>query len=128
MATKLADKIREALKPHLKPDEELRSVGYVRSGSVWRALLTILLIRFWYVGITKERAIFLRVNRWGKPDESMRFITPLNDLKLDGKRIAAITPQYGAPQKFRLLPLASSRKSGLDIDEFKEALTSHEAV
>ena len=127
MATKLADKIREALKPHLKPDEELRSVGYVRSGSWW-GQFTFIPFKFWYVGITKERAIFLRVNRWGKPDESMRFITPLNDLKLDGKWITVITPQHGVPQKFRLLPLASSRKSGLDLDEFKEALTSHEAV
>ena len=125
MATKLAERIREALKPYLEPDEELRSVGQVRSGPL--LLGGLLFVKFWYVGITKKRAIFVRLTALSKPDENMRFTTPLNNVKLDGKRIAVITPKEGMPQKFRF-HFGARRATGLDIDEFKEALTTHEPV
>jgi len=66
MATKLAERIREALKPYLEPDEELRSVGQVRSGSL--LLGGFVFAKFWYVGITKKRAIFVRLTALSKPE------------------------------------------------------------
>lgn len=128
---KLADRIREALKPHLEPDEELRSVGQVTSGSMstMRAMLLtagigyLLFVKSWYVGVTQKRAIFVRLKASSKPDESMRFATPLNNVKLDGKGIAVITPEEGMPQNFKF-HFGARRATGLDIDEFNAALAT----
>jgi hypothetical protein len=127
----LADRIRDAIKPHLEPDEELRSAGQVTSGrtSSLRAMLLtggigyLFLVKSWYVGVTQKRAIFVRLTASSKPDESMRFATPLNNVKLDGKGIALLTPEEGMPQNFTF-HFGARRATGLDLDEFKAALAA----
>jgi len=127
----LADRIRDALKPRVEPDEELRSVGQVTSGrtSSLRAMLLtggigyLLFVKSWYVGVTQRRAVFVRLTASSRPDESMQFATPLSNVKLDGKGIALLTPEEGMPQNFTF-HFGARRATGLDLDEFKAALAT----
>lgn len=128
--TKLADRIREALKPQLEPDEELRSVGQVTSGPIsamqpWILIIGIglLFVKSWHVGVTQKRVIFVRLKASSKPDESVRFATPLNNVKLNGNGIAVIAAEEGMPQTFKF-HFGARRATGLDIDEFKAALAT----
>jgi hypothetical protein len=123
IVAKLADRIQEAFKPSLDPDEQLLSVGQVTSGPlIGQAFLAIVFLKFWWVGITQKRAIFVRLTAMsGKPDESTRVATPLSNLKLDGKNIAVIAPQDGLPSSFKLY-FGVKRVTGLDKDEFKANL------
>ena len=118
---KLADQIREALKPHLEADEELRSVGQVTSSSLTSLILFLAFAKYWYVGITQKRVFFARSAALRKNFADIRFSTPLNNVKLDGKRFAVVTPVEAMPQNFYLL-FATKRATGLDLDEFKKAL------
>lgn len=118
---KLADQIREALKPHLEADEELRSVGQVTSSSLTSLILFLAFAKYWYVGITQKRVVFVRSGASRKPNANIRFSTPLNNVKLDGKRFAVVTPVEAMPQNFRLM-FGARRATGLDLDEFKKAL------
>jgi hypothetical protein len=83
----------------------------------------LLLTKSWYVGVTQKRAVFVRLTSSSKPDESMRFATPLNNVMLDGKGIALITPEDGMPQHFAF-HFGVRRATGLDLDEFKAALAA----
>jgi len=125
MATKLADRIREALKPYLDPGEELRSVGQVTPASRTTLMLFLAFAGYWNVGITQKRAIFVRsgANKPCKPDENVQFATPLSNLKLDGNRIALIAPVEGMPQDYGFF-FGARRVTGLDKDEFTAALTT----
>ena len=126
---KLADRIQEAFKPSLDPDEQLLSVGQVTSGrmSSGMALIftgligSLFFTRSWWVGLTKKRAIFVRLTAMSKPDESTRVATQLSNLKLDGKNIAVIAPQDGMPSSFKF-HFGAKRVTGLDMDEFKANL------
>jgi hypothetical protein len=124
--TKLADRIREGLKPQLEPDEELRSVGQVTSGP-FSAMQPWILItgigKSWHVGVTQKRVIFVRLKASSKPDERMRFATPLNNVKLNGRGIVVIAAEDGMPQAFKF-HFGARRATGLDIDEFKAALAT----
>ena len=128
--SKKVDQIREALTPKLEPDEELCSVGMLTSGpmSMMQAKLfigigTLLFLKVWQVGVTQRRVIFVRQNASGKPDYNMQFATPLSNVKLNGKGIAIITPEEGMPQNFRF-EFPAARFTGLDLDEFKAALSN----
>ena len=129
IVAKLADRIQEAFKPSLDPDEQLLSVGQVTSGPMSSAkamILTggigyLLFVKSWWVGVTQKRAIFVRLTAMSKPDESTRVATPLSNLKLDGKNIAVIAPQDGLPSSFKLY-FGAKRVTGLDKDEFKANL------
>src|SRR5450759_1049425 len=132
--TKLADKIRDELKPRLEPDEELRSVGYVASGPLtsgaayWltSGVAQAATSYFWYVGITQRRAIFLRVKRVRAPgtsDVSTWFATPLKNVEFDNKGMALVVPEEGMAQSF-IFGSLNRKQNGLDIDEFKLALST----
>jgi hypothetical protein len=126
---KLADRIQEAFKPGLDPDEQLLSVGQVTSGPMSTGMSFILtggigymlFVKSWWVGVTQKRAIFVRLTAMSKPDESTRVATPLSNLKLDGKNIAVIAPQDGMPSSFKF-HFGAKRVTGLDMDEFKANL------
>jgi hypothetical protein len=129
IVAKLADRIQEAFKPGLDPDEQLLSVGQVTSGPMSTGMSFILtggigymlFVKSWWVGVTQKRAIFVRLTATSKPDESTRVATPLSNLKLDGKNIAVIAPQDGMPSSFKF-HFGAKRVTGLDIDEFKANL------
>jgi hypothetical protein len=125
---KIADQIREALKPHLEPDEELRSVGQVTSSSLFTLYLFRIFATYWSVGITQKRVIFVRRKASGKFDENFLFATPLDNVKLNGNKMALIKPEETMPQNFVLSYWTSGnrRVTGLDSDEFKKALTTQE--
>jgi hypothetical protein len=126
---KKADKVREAVKRYLEPDEELRSVGQLVEppSSLVKHILPGLAAsptKYWYVGVTQKRAIFVRLTAFSKPNENVRFATPLSNVKLAAKGgIDLITPEQGMPQNFRFY-FGAKRATGLDIDEFLEALTT----
>ena len=129
IVAKLADRIQEAFKPGLDPDEQLLSVGQVTSGPMSTGMSFILtggigymlFVKSWWVGVTQKRAIFVRLTAMSKPDESTRVATPLSNLKLDGKNIAVIAPQDGMPSSFKF-HFGAKRVTGLDMDEFKANL------
>ena len=132
---KLADRIREELKPHLELGEDLRSVGQVTSGSmstVTAMLLTtgigyLFIVKNWHVGITQKRAIFLQLTAFSKPKGDVRFSVPLEAMKLGGKGLLVSAAQEGLPQEFRFY-FGARRLTGLDVDEFKEALRTPENI
>lgn len=124
---KKVDRIREALTPRLAPGEELVSVGQVASGPITTTtavvfgMMLTLLNKYWYVGVTQERMLFVRLTAMSKPDETGRFATPLSNVKLEEKGIGLVAPEDGMPQKFRFY-FGAQRATGLDLDEFKGAL------
>jgi hypothetical protein len=140
---KLADRIqanvellRQALKPNLEPDEELRWFGVVtqyRAPAVLRFLISwgILLPIFgqvvalfleaqWYVGITPKRVLFGRIKRPFKPDPSGVIAVPLADVTVGPKgrsrtELLVANPTSGVPKKLRLA-------KGIDIDKVEALL------
>jgi len=82
-----------------------------------------LFVKYWYVGITQRRAIFVRLTASSKPDENTRFATPLKNVALSDKGLTVISPVGDTPQGFRFY-FGARRATGLDVDEFKEALTT----
>ena len=127
---KIADQIRKALKPHLEPDEELRSVGQVTSSSLFTLYLFRIFTKYWGVGITQKRVIFVRRKASGlldKFDENFLFATPLDNVKLNRNKMALIKPEETMPQNFVLSywTFGNRRMTGLSSDEFKKALTTH---
>lgn len=119
---KRADRIREALKPRLEADEELRSVGVVTTHSLTFLILFGSFAKYWYVGITQKRVFFGRTGAFRiNANTNIQFSTPLNNVKLDGTRFAVVTPVEAMPQNFRLA-FRTKRATGFDLDEFKKAL------
>ena len=98
-------------------------MGLVTSSSRTFVILFRIFAKFWYVGITQKRVVFVRTGAFRKPNANtkIRFSTPLNNVKLDGKRFAVVTPVEAMPQNFYLL-FATKRATGLDLDEFMRAL------
>jgi hypothetical protein len=135
-ANQLRELIREALKPNLEPDEELRwfstveqlkATAPVRMLLSWGVvlpiggpLLAVLLVKLWYVGITPERVLFGRIKRPFKPDPSGVIAVPLVDVTVgrrgqSGAELFVANPRDGLPKKFRL-------PKGIDTDELQALL------
>ncbi len=140
---KLADRIqanvelmREALKPNLEPDEELRwfsavtqfrapaAVRFLLSWSIvlpmFGPLLALFLETQWYVGITPGRVLFGRIKRPFQPDPSGVIAVPLVDVTLgrrgqSGAELLVANPKGGLPRKLRLA-------KGIDIEKLQALL------
>jgi hypothetical protein len=118
----LNERMREALKPNLEPDEELRAVLIVKSFKLpapWRWLLSELLrtflVKTWYVGITPERVLFGRMKAFLKPDPSGVIAVPLADVTVrprwpSGAELVVTNPKGGLPTKFTLPEVADIHK------------------
>ena len=61
---KLSENAREMLTPKLESGEELRSVGYFRTGPFWAMILLsdsfVFAIKYYYLGVTNKRLIIRR--------------------------------------------------------------------
>jgi hypothetical protein len=124
--------IREALKPNLEPDEELRWFSVVQEFKVpapWRWLLNFwlqsLLVKYWYVGITPKRVLFGRM-KLAKPEPSGVIAVPLVDVTVgprwpSGGELFVANPKDGLPRKLRLV-------NGRDINELQALLSVQPAV
>lgn len=133
---RILESIREALKPNLEPDEELRWFGTVtqlrapapvRFLLSWGMLLPIfgglvmlLLEKNWYVGITGKRVLFGRVKYPNKPDPNGVIAVQLGDVTVSRRRqngldLIVANPKKGLPGKFRF-------PKGADIAKFQAFL------
>lgn len=149
---KLADRITDALRVHLETDEELRSLGQVTSGPVstrtaglpiaagavlvvmmkpwWVGAAVLLaggisyltLVKAWWVGVTNRRVVFTRLTALSRPAKNSRFTIPLESVVLTENGMSVIALEDGLPQDFRF-HFGAKRASGLDVEEFKRALT-----
>jgi hypothetical protein len=126
---KIADRVRESLKPHLEPGEELRSVGwFMESVSILKKILIGWLARkVWYVGITEKRVIFARAKKL-KPKivQNAIFTVPLGNVVVSGNKLLITSPDANLPKslKFSWGSQRTQQMSGLNEDEFKKALTN----
>lgn len=148
---KLADRISDALRIYLEPDEELRSVGQMTSGAVssQTALLPVgvgavlivmmkpwwvgaavllaggigylLLVKTWWVGITNKRVVLTPLTALSRPVKNVRFTIPLDSVELTENRMAVSAPEEGLPHEFRFY-FGGKRATGLKLEEFKRAL------
>lgn len=135
-ANRYRELMREALKPNLEPDEELRWFGAVtqfRAPAAVRFLLSwsILLPMFgplvamflqtqWYVGITPGRVLFGRIKRPFQPVPSGVIAVPLVDVTVaprgrSGADLLVANPKGGLPRKLRL-------PKGIDIERVQALL------
>jgi hypothetical protein len=127
---KKVDKAREAFTPRLEPGEELRSVGQLWSGTnpaTAKNLVGVgmlILTKFWYVGITDRRLLFVRLTALlRKPDERVQFATSISNVRLVGIKLSLVAPEEGMPQQYGLY-FGAKRASGFDVHEFRQALTA----
>jgi hypothetical protein len=122
---KLAELAREALAPKLESGEELRSVGYFRTGPFWAMMLLSNLfafaVKYYYVGVTNKRLIFVRLNSLGKPIDKENYSIPLTDVELKRNALTVKLPGKKKPVKFEM-KFSFQKLTGMDVNEFKTAV------
>jgi len=122
---KLAELAHEALASKLEPGEELRSVGYFRTGPFWAMILLSDLfafaLKYYYAGVTNKRLIIVRLNAFNKPIDKENYSIPLTDVELKGNALMVKLPDKGKPVKFNM-NFGFQKLSGMDVNEFKAAL------
>ncbi len=122
---KLADTIQGVLAPQLEPGEQLRSVGYFRSGPFWAMMLLSNLfafaLKYYYAGITDRRLILVQLSAMGKPNMQKMVVVPLNCVALKGNSLLVTTPDKPKPQKYDMM-FGIQKITGLDANGFKAAI------
>jgi hypothetical protein len=122
---KLAELAREALASKLESVEELRSVGYFRTGPFWAMILLSNLfafaLKYYYAGITNKRLIIVRLNSFNKPVDKENYSIPLTDVELKGNALMVKLPDKEKPIKFEM-NFGFQKLTGMDVNEFKAAL------
>jgi hypothetical protein len=118
---KQAEIAREVITPKLEAGEQLRSVGYFRTGPFWAMILLSNLfafaIKYYYAGVTDKRLIIVKLNAWGKPDDKGGYAIPLADVELKGNSLLVKLPDKEKPQKFEMI-FGISKLTGFDSKEF----------
>jgi hypothetical protein len=122
---KLAELAREALASKLESGEELRSVGYFRTGPFWAMILLSNLfgfaLKFYFAGVTNKRLIIVRLNSFNKPIDKENYSIPLTDVELKGNALMVRLPDKEKPVKFEM-NFGFQKLTGMDVNEFKAAL------
>jgi hypothetical protein len=122
---KLADTAREILATKLEAGEELRSVGYFRTGPFWAMILLsnwfAFAMKYFHIGVTNKRLIIARLNSFNKPIEKDNYSIPLTDVEVKGNMLLVKLPDKEKPVKF-VMNFGYKKLTGMDVDEFKAAL------
>ncbi|MGO9097243.1 MAG: hypothetical protein ACLQGV_18735 [Bryobacteraceae bacterium] len=134
--TKLATKIPDALKAHLRPGEELRSVGQLTSGlPYWLALgiLSLIFTKPWWAGVTGDRLILIQLDALSRPRPDSLLSVPLDHVDVEGKSLLihlpgdsgalGLAPALVPPTRFRC-HFGHPRISGLDVGQFLAAVST----
>lgn len=136
---KLATKISDALQPHLRPGEELRSVGQLVTGlPYWLSLplLGILALAFtkpWWAGIAGDRLILIQLDAMSRPRPDTVLSVPLDHVEFQGKSLfvdlpgeagtLSLTPGVKSLHQTRFqCHFGGKRFTGLDLEQFRAAL------
>jgi hypothetical protein len=114
----------DAITPQLQPDEQLRTIGYFRTGPFWAMILLSSLfsfsMKYYYIGVTNKRLIFIPLNSWGKPDMKKVTAVLLRDAVLKGSSLLVKMPDNAKPTKFDM-QFGIEKISGFSSQEFKAA-------
>lgn len=125
IVAKKADIARELITPKLEAGEQLCSVSSSRSGPFWAMMLLSNLfafaIKYYYMGVTDKRLIFVRINGWGKPMDEGSAAVPLTDVIKKGNALVVKLPDKEKPQKFEM-DFGLSKLTGYNKEEFIAAL------
>jgi len=146
---KKAAKIADAVRPHLRPGEELRSVAQMATVRlpVWLNVLSFgipkvlfnlgfppagLSTKFWYAGVADGRLILIQLDPLGRTRVDRVFSTPLNQVELKGNLLLLPQPsggELGINPDVRLVTRerfcicrTAKRLTGLDNGQFKKAI------
>ena len=145
---KLAAKIADAVRPHLRPGEELRSVAQMATVRlpVWVNVLDFGIPRvlfnlgfpfgpsrkFWYAGVADGRLILIQLDLLGSTRADRVFSIPLNQVELKGNLLLLPQPsggELGINPDVRLVTRerfcicrTAKRLTGLDNGQFKKAI------
>jgi hypothetical protein len=121
---KQVDLAREAITPQLQPDEQLRTVGYFRTGPFWAMILLsswfTFAMKYYYVGVTNKRLIFIQLTAWGKPDAKKVTAVSLYDVELKGSSLLVKNPDKPKPTRYDM-QFGIEKISGFNSQDFKAA-------
>jgi hypothetical protein len=123
---RLADTARETLAQKLELGEELRSVGYFRTGPFWAMILLsnwfAFALKYYYIGVTNKRLIIARLNSFNKPIDKDNYNIPLTDVEVKGSSLLIKLPDKEKPVNF-VMNFGFQKITGMDMNEFKAALS-----
>ena len=139
---KLVTKITNALEEHLRPGEELRSVGQLIPGfsTLWLnhpalRMLSLLTMKAWWAGVTHDRLILIQLDSLSRPRADCVQSIPLN--KVEIQENVLLIDQNGnsegrgytlgmnalPPQRF-LCHFGNKHFTGLDVKQFLIAIST----
>jgi hypothetical protein len=125
---KLADTGREIITTKLEPGEQIRAVGYFRTGPFWAMILLsswfAFALKYYWIGVTDKRLIIVRLNSFNKPIDKENYALSLTTVEVAGNDILVRLPDKDKPVKFSQ-NFGLKALTGLDINEFKAALGAH---
>jgi len=136
----LVTKISDAVKAHLRPNEELRSVGQLLSGlpywlSPSLAPLALLFTKPWWAGVAGDRLILIQLDSLSRPRADRVLSIPLDHVDIKDKSLLIDLPgDSGAlglapgssavpPTRFQCY-FGHKRITGLDVEQFLTALST----
>jgi hypothetical protein len=133
---KLVTKISDALKAHLRPGEELRSVGQLATGLPWwiaLGILSLLFTKSWWAGVAGDRLILIQLDALSRPRPDSLLSIPLDHVEVEDKSLLihlpgnsgalGLAPALVPPTRFRCY-FGHPRISGLDVGQFLAAVST----
>ena len=121
---------REALEKLLLPGEQLLAIGkFDEQLSFGKALfvpalINVMAANYYWVGVTKERLIFIPLDASDKPTGTENYMLARTDVVYKSLMLTVILPNSPKPQK--LLPNFGMKKlTGFDEKAFRAAMDHH---
>jgi hypothetical protein len=122
---KLSELAHGILTPKLESGEEIRAVGYFRTGPFWAMILLSELfafaMKYYYAGVTNKRLIIVRLKSNKKPSDKDNYSIPLTDVVVKGNALMVKLPDKEKPVKFEM-NFGIQKFTGMDVKEFKATL------
>jgi len=125
---KLQQKIHDAVSRVLEEKEEIKAVGQLqRELKGIKDMFTPAVVNsYWYVAITDQRVIFIKLTPMSAPDFSKAFKIPFSDVLLEKNTLSVQSTDSNMPKRFQLY-FGTKWASGLDKDAFVQALSTAKA-
>ena len=122
---KLQEKIHNAVSRVLEENEGIKAVGQLqRELKGIKDMFTPAVVNsYWYVAITDQRVIFIKLTPMSAPDFSNTFKIPFSEVSLEKKTLSVQSTDSNMPKRFQLY-FGTKWAGGLDKDAFVQALST----
>jgi hypothetical protein len=120
---KLQEKIHNAVSRVLEENEGIKAVGQLQAEATGLKdmFAPAFVNSFWYVAITDQRVIFIKLTPMSAPDFSKTFKIPFPDVNLEKNTLSVESTDSNMPKRFQLY-FGAKWAGGLDKDAFVKAL------